>query len=226
MMAAATLLALGGLLSLMRVSRTWAYGIVVLAIAEMGVFALCNSPTAPLYLPFPTNWQKAIALLGRDDRVLDLNLYARVCNEAMVRGYDELYGYDAFILKRYWDFLCASQGFALGTEYTTVPITRVPNCLRMLRCRLVLYIGKDGPAYGGVRDPMPRVQLVQDYQIIPEREKLLGTGTSERLDGTRQVVLEEKPDPVPQSGGGGTAAVVGISTDALEITADVNAPSI
>src|SRR5262249_31009341 len=63
--------------------------------------------------------------------------------------------------------------------------------------------------------------------VLPDRNAIFDTARSATFDPAREVILESEPEPKPSPAENpGTAKIVAASTDALEIEADVEQPSI
>jgi hypothetical protein len=74
---------------------------------------------------------------------------------------------------------------------------------------------------------MSDLHLVSSYRVLPDRNAIFDALRSATFDPTREVILESEPEPNPSPAeSAGTARIVAASTDALEIEADVEKPSI
>jgi hypothetical protein len=75
--------------------------------------------------------------------------------------------------------------------------------------------------------PMPHLQLISSYRVLRDRNAIFEALRSPAFDLGHEVLLESEPQPRPSPAENtGTARIVTASTDALEIKADVEQPSI
>jgi hypothetical protein len=131
-------------------------------------------------------------------------------------------------VRRYAEFMTWSQGGDPDQAMSYVRFARYDPLFAMLRLRYVfgqrdteLEIG-DAPEL-----PLSHLQLVSNYRVLPDRNAIFDALRSARFDPAREVILESEPEPKPSPAeGAGAARIVAASTDALEIEADVEQPSI
>jgi hypothetical protein len=74
---------------------------------------------------------------------------------------------------------------------------------------------------------MDRLQLVQQYQVISERDEILRTLDSPSFNPRERVILETEPNPAPQpSAEKGTVTLLDSSANQLTVEADLPHPAI
>jgi len=161
-------------------------------------------------------------------------------------GKPDIWGNDPGPLKRYAEFITATQGGDPDHLSQTMDFHSFPRVYAMLRFRYAFL-----PAAGGgiqiaeqVEKPMPQAQLVADYRVISGRDQMLAALESPDFDPRRMVLLES--NPYPQTNGlgtsrstfpgtsafpgtstsSGTVRVVANSADEMTVEAVVNTPAL
>jgi len=149
-------------------------------------------------------------------------------NSAMLIGAQDMWGYEATVVRRYAEFMTWSQGGDPDQAMSYVKFVRYDPLFAMLRLRYVfgqhggeLEIG-DAP-----EPPMSHLHLISDYRVLRDRNAIFDAVRSVTFNPAREVILKSEPEPKPSPAGStGTARIVAASTDAIEIEADVEQPSI
>jgi hypothetical protein len=218
--AAAVLAACALLLAAARRHPRAAYVMALVAGGELGVFAAAHRSTAPPVMPYPPLWREAAAG-GGDVRVR--HVLDAFSNQGMVRGHLDVWGYDASVPARYSDLL-AAMGEVAEREGDGAPRLRGANA--MLRWRYLFGVRPDGaPALLDLGEPLPRVLLVEEVRVVPDRADMLRTLLDAGFDPWRTALLETPPEPWPDRGAGGPAGKVRVlqeGTDILDL--EVEAP--
>jgi hypothetical protein len=97
----------------------------------------------------------------------------------------------------------------------------------MLRWRYAFIAAQDGDHIFTAKSFMPRLQLIQDYRVIPGRDAIFQAMTSPAFDPQQQVILETQPIPAPISfPEKGTVTIADSSPGQLTIEADLPHPAI
>jgi hypothetical protein len=236
---AGTLVAMCAALALLRVSTRFSLLVAAVTVTELTIFANSIFASGPMYLPYPANWRSATERMSRDSRVLHPTL--EYPNTAMVYGFNDLYGYDALALKRYSDFIAATQDRDPDQTNFATQFERVkyPNLFQLLRCQYVFYLrdALDGNKHPiqvseilSVDNPLPQVLLMPQYAIRNSRPEVLAALRDPKFDPRQTVLLESSPDPqppqAPRTQVRGRAWVGHSSTDWLEINADLRESAI
>jgi len=109
-------------------------------------------------------------------------------NDGILRGYEDVQGYDPFTLKRYIDYLNKSQNLPMSLNAVNVQyITHLANPLiRMLNVKYSIW---DDAGVLKQRDYMPRAHMVHQARKVPG-EKILDLMMSDDFNPTETVVFE------------------------------------
>jgi hypothetical protein len=216
MISAGTLLLLSALFFLTRVSNKAACAIALLAVVEIFVFARTSRPTFDFTTTQLPGLKSFLAEHPGDYRILQF----QNPNSAMSLGTYDIWGYDPCRLGRYAQFIAF-------TQRREFELSRYHRLYRMLRCRYAFATAGDKIRVTEFNDIMPRLQLIQDYVVIPDRNQIFRAMEDTAFDPRRKVILETLPDPEPvKSEEKGTAKILNSSTDHLTIEANLPNPAI
>ncbi|MCJ7663011.1 MAG: YfhO family protein [Desulfobacterales bacterium] len=221
---AGTLALLAGLIWALKHGRWAVYGISVLAIVEVFVFARSSRVTFNLCEATMPPIQQFFTEHPGDYRVL--NMISP--NLAMLTEKGDLWGYDPGVPARYAQFIAFTQNEDPdhATQYLEF---KGPNSLyRMLRLKYVLIPEQQRMRVIEMQDVLDRLRLINDYEILNGRGQIF-KAMSEHFDQAQKVILEAQPQPAPQlrsSTAGGKVRIVNSSTDFLEIQGDLLSPAI
>jgi hypothetical protein len=222
---AGSLLLLAGLFALKRRWNYAVYAIILLALAELTVFALPLRSTFDLTdIKLPQPFKEEISRLPGDFRIF--NTFDR--NGGMMAGLFDIWGYDPGVSRRYSEFMSFTQGLDPGSATQEIKFSRVNRLFSLLRLRCVIQRDGNQPQMMVLTEPvLPRLLLVRNFQVVKDRDSILRLLASSEFDLNRTVVLESPPQPLPRpSDNQGTAKIVDESTDYLTIEADINSPAI
>lgn len=207
-------------LLLLRRQTNWAYLIPILVMIELWPGA-GHAWLRFLLLPPPPAWQPAFVKIDRDDRVVVMSPNQQ--NLTIPLRFESVNGYDPAVLAR-WDALV---GPMLGSEVRTgnLEMRRLRPNVRwdMLRLGVTLPDHPDIPL-----NPVPRVTLLDSAIVVPGPEESLLAVREQDFDPRKAVVLETSPNPSPERGDIpiGSAEVISVTTDDMEIVADISRPAI
>jgi len=221
--AAVKLLAFSALLVLVGTARRMAYLVALVAVAEIFVFARSTIATFDLASTEASHLEAFLDKNRGDYRIF----YPPDPNIAIRLGTQDVWGYAPLINKRYAEFMAFTQGERVEPVDQDIHLRRFTRVHAMLRLRRVF--SRDG--YAG-RDltgnaPMDRLQLVQQYQVISERDEILRTLDSPSFNPRERVILETEPNPAPQpSAEKGTVTLLDSSANQLTVEADLPHPAI
>jgi hypothetical protein len=228
--AAAASLVLAAAFRAARRSTRAAYAIFAIGAIEVLGYAALMRPTFDLDQLYPRDLVSATKrFAGSDDRMLDLV----VPNGGLGLRTADIWGNDPGVSRRYAEFIAYTQGMPPDAATQYVDFGQPHRFFGLVRCRSVF--AADGAAVKGVDlasilpgySPLPRLSLIQEYEVVPGRDAAFRAMDAGTFDPRRTVVLESKPDPVPSSGGApGSVQLVESSTDFLTIRADLPQPSI
>lgn len=203
-----------------------ACGLVALAAIEMVIFARHATATMTIEQTMPAEWQSALAAAPAEARVVVVNQEDQ--NAGMIFGFDNIWGYDPGVLKRYAELMYAANGMHPDQAMQYPPYRGLPNAqvLPMLRCALALQ--KQAPKVIRVpTPPLPEALLVRNYAVSTNRDTILRTIIATSFEPRLGVILEADPNPAPVKGGSiGTVSVGARSTDSIDIAAEVETPAL
>jgi hypothetical protein len=147
----------------------------------------------------------------------------------MAAGGNDLWGYDPMILDRYARFVAFTQGVQAGTMMIG-EIKKLSPLFSLLRLRYVFQTRLEqdhSPFFASPIGELPRALLVSRWRVVADGHETLTAMADPGFDPYAVVLLEADPDPAPvESDREGSVSVVDLSTDAMEIRADVPAPAI
>jgi hypothetical protein len=235
--AGGTVVAIAAVTSLIRWSKRAACGLMVLAIAELFTFARSMRATMPLVTDFPETaspqikscypaWRDAIRRLAPDRR--GLNVVTEFANASMSLGYNDLWGYDPGVQKRWAELLAATQGVPPKNASQYLAVRQINlNIFRMLRCAAVLTPNPQRPVIE-LPNPLPVATVISDWVKFASVEPALSYMLQDNFDPTRTIVLESESSvkTQPAAEPPGYASVVAGDTDWMEIHATLTRPGI
>ena len=226
-----TLLALGGILRSAHRRPAALVGVLALACLEMLCFARSCLGDFPLREVFATPDARFLAAHHGGFRVDNENNH----NLGMSLGGDDLWGYDPGVLRRYAEWISASQDLDPDDASETMQIARLPPVFAtLLRARYVIpqdWSPDDGEQSITRNDvpvaPAARLMLVSRARVVAERNAELDAIFEPTFDPTREVLFETAPVPAPAGvDSPGEVRLAHETTDALTIEADLRAPAI
>jgi hypothetical protein len=215
---------LGIILAFAKRERRAVFGVIALGAAEIFVFAHGASAT----------FDSATIVNGDEKRFLDEHpgdyriMNVTNPNSAMLIGAQDMWGYEATVVRRYAEFMTWSQGGDPDETMSYVKFIRYDPLFAMLRLGYVLRQRGNELEIGDAPKPaMSHLHLLSSYRVLPDRNAIFDALRSTTFDPTREIILESEPEPKPSPAENpGTARIIAASTDALEIEADVEQPAI
>jgi hypothetical protein len=215
---------LGSTVVFARRERRALFGVIALGATEMCVFARGARATFDSAIIVNADEKHFLDEHPGDYRIMNV----ANPNSAMLIGAQDMWGYEATVVRRYAEFMTWSQGGDPDQAMSYVRFVRYDPLFAMLRLRYLfgqhgteLEIG-DAP-----EPPMSHLHLIPSYRVLPDRNAIFDALRSITFDPGREVILESEPEPKPSPAeNASTARIVAASTDALEIEADVEQPSI
>ena len=218
-------------LVVMILAATWykpgiAYALIVLAMLEMVCFAASTRASSPADVDIPQNWATTIQKMPQDARVMEETAVARN-NAGMWFGYDDVWGYDPGVLKRYAELVTLSQGGNPEKASQYIQFHRMDvNVFPLLRAAAAFTNNNNQPVVA-IQSGMNVAQLIPSAIVKTGRDDVLATIESKTFSPRQQVVLETQPSIKPaDSLDPGSVKILQQSTDWIELTADVHANSI
>jgi hypothetical protein len=215
---------LGIILILARRDQRALFGAIALGVTEMFVFAYGARATFDAASIVNADEKRFLDEHPGDYRIMNVGNP----NSAMLIGAQDLWGYDATVVRRYAEFMTWTQGGDPNNAMSYVKFVQFDPLFAMLRQRFVFSQqgGKLETAEAPV-PPMPHLQLLSKYRVIQNRDAIFDALRSETFEPTHEVILESEPAPRPVPGeNNGSAQIVATSTDSLTIKAEIEQPTI
>lgn len=223
MLAGAILLAAGTAISLTERWPPLRYLVPAILLLEILGFAERQVATARLSDAMSDMLHEFVAANAGDYRVLDLWRP----NNGFLLGVPDLWGNNPAVLRRYAEFMTFSQGGDPDRATQYLPIRRIDPLLAILRFRYAFIPSNDGfQMLEADTAPLPRLLLVNEWLLRDGRDAVFSALRDPSFDPQRTALLESEPDPRPQSGAAGSAALVSASPDALSIEVDTAQPAL
>lgn len=222
-LAAGLLSTTGILLALRSRTKGFIYAVVALGLAEVLWFARVSRPTFDSATIVNPEERAFVTEHPGDYRILN----SSNPNSAMSLRVPDIWGYDPNVVRRYAEFVTWTQNGDPDEATLYVKFTHFDPLYPMLRLRYV-FAQRNGELLTAESplSPMPHLQLICTYRVLAGRGQIFEAMRSS-FDPTREIILETEPDPRPVAGDDpGTAKIMGQSTDALTIEADLNRPAI
>jgi hypothetical protein len=213
------------ILAITRFKPGFAYALLILAAIELISYAASTRATMNSTLTMPAGWLQAITSAPANSRVLDATSMQN--NWGMWFGYDDVWGYDPGVLKRYAELVSFSQGMNPDKAMQYVVFRRTdPKIFPLLRCAFVLRDDPKQPAIP-MPPPMELAQLIPTAYALKDRDHIFSAMRSESFDPRKAVLLENEPDIKPVwSAEPGVVRITNQTTDTIDLEADVNSPAI
>ena len=215
---------LGVILALARREPRALFGVIVLGAGEMFGFAHGTRATFDSTTIVNPDEKRFLEEHAGDYRIMNV----ANPNSAMLIGAQDMWGYEATVVRRYAEFMTWSQGGDPDQAMSYVKFTRYDPLFAMLRLGYVLrQQGTELQIGDAPEPPMSQLKLVSSYRVLPNRNAIFDALRSATFDPAREVILESEPELTPApTENHGTARIVAASTDALEIEADIEQSAI
>ncbi len=205
--------------------RSLAYVLPVIAAVELTFFTYGARASSPATIELPQAWRDEVSRSPRDSRFIVTE--PNFMNAPMYFGFNGVWGYDPGVLKRYAELITFSQGgdASKASQYLQLHQPSA-NFFRMIRAKSVLLRDAAQPVVQ-LNPPLPTAVLVRNYSVLTNRDEILRAVDSSAFDPGSSVILETAPPVLPVKGSSiGHVEADAISTDALEIRAEIETPAI
>ena len=215
---------LGAILIFARREPRALFGVIALGATEMFIFAYGTRATFDSATIVNPGEKGFLEQHAGDYRIMNV----ANPNTAMLIGAQDMWGYDATVVRRYAEFMTWSQGGDPNKAMSYVKFSGYDPLFAMLRLRYVFgQHGNEMEIGDAPEPPMSQLQLVSSYRVLRDRNAIFDALRSPAFDPAHEVILESEPEPKPSPAkSAGTTQIITASTDALEIEADVEQPSI
>lgn len=203
--------------------RTAVYGIFLLAIFEVFIFARLSLAAFDAQIARPPALGKFVSSIQNDARIL--NLWQP--NSALSFNALDIWGYDPGVPKRYAEFIAFTQGENPQKASQYANIRQYHPLLKMLRLRYLIVAEEGSLRAQEFPTGMSRINLIPRWLYIKTDRKILEEMGNTAFDPAKTVILEKQPSmteddcPTP-----GRAQVVSSSSDELTIEANLSCPAI
>lgn len=199
------------------------YLIATIAFIEVFIFAGINRPAFDVQKTMIDDFKSFYTEHPGDYRVLSKYLP----NMAASTGAKDIWGYGPVALKRYAQFMAYTQGKNPDEVTTYLRVNHYHRLLSMIRLRYIILFGQNGFLVKEMRDSMPRLNLIQEWKVIPDRDNIFKEMDKASFDPRQQVIIESPPYPEPvKSKNIGYCTIVDSSTDHVTIKANLTGSSI
>lgn len=181
------------LLALLARRRPRAAGaLLLLATAELFLFARAHRPVSAIDPPLPAAFSAALDALPADARFLrNPSLWDGLVRR---RPLTDAWGYDPGVLRRYAELMYAGQSQDPDELRSDLAFVREsPGVLRTARVALVLEASPRVAAHRLSAPPLPRALLVPSARVLPGRDAILSAMLAPGFDPAATVLLETPP---------------------------------
>jgi len=216
------------LASLCFLGSTWrnaVYGIAVLAVLELFIFARSNRPTFDMS-QLQSSYDRIDQFYLKNPG--DYRVYGIEAKSLVTDGLD-IWEDEPMIPSRYAKFVCYSQGIAENRLFSVSPVfTKFGKVFGLIRLKNLL--SDDGQALHSFGLPfplMPRMSLIYHWDIQSDSAAELKAITNENFNPAKNILLETIPSisPIPGDEKGGLRWT-DHSTDEVEIQVKTVQPCI
>jgi hypothetical protein len=191
------------------------YCVVIMACAEVCIFAAMNRPVFDIRSVMLDDFQRFYREHPGDYRVWS----QFIPNMAASTGSKDIWGYFPVVQKRYAQFMAFTQGANPDQAMQNIRINGYHPLFRMLRCRYVITPRDNGASIQEMdQQTMPRLLLIHNWQTLSLRNDIFQEMAKPTFDPLSTVILESAPVPQPdRTPALGTVAIEESSTDSLRI---------
>jgi hypothetical protein len=195
-------------------------------VAEMIGFAASQLTVSHLSDTIPDGIKQFVRTHPGDYRVLD---FARP-NNGFLLGAGDLGGNDPSPLQRYAEFINFTQGVDPDHVTQDLNFKSFVPLLAMLRFRYAFIPASTN--LGDVRVveseilPLPRLLLISGEKVLAGRNALFSAMSDPSFNPSKVVLLENEPDPQPESGPIGAVKLISDLPDDLIVEADTGKPAL
>lgn len=212
-----------GILTILLVSRirfAAIYLLLPVALVELVIFVSSVHTTVESQPSVSAQWIKTIRSRPENSRVIGINEH----NMGMWFGYNDVWGYDPGVLKRYAELVTFSQGHDPDTASQNLQFSKTHfNIFPLLRVSGVLFDNPGQPMIS-TPAPMPVAQLIPKAVVLENRDEIFSALDPNSFDPTQTVLLERKPTIEPAGASDpGTVEILSQSTDQIELSVNAAA---
>jgi hypothetical protein len=194
-----------------------------LVVVEMIGFAAGQVAVSSSSDAMPDVLRQFVSAHPGDYRVLNL----AQPNNGFLLGAGDLSGDNPSVLRRYAEFMTFVQGGDPDHATQNLTFNKFDPLYAILRFRYSFV-----PVSEGVQvvespvPPLPRLLLVSDWKMPGGRDAIFSAMRDPSFNPAKTVLLESKPEPSPQPGAVGSAALIAESPEELTVEADTDRPAV
>jgi len=208
---------------LTKYNKIFIYLIALLAMGEVFIFAHNARPTFDLQKRFNNDAAVFVREHPGDYRILN----PAAPNSAMSAGAFDLWGYDPGVSRRYAEFMYFTQGLNPNQANQYLNFQKIHPRFDMIRCRYIFIPQQKRTAVRETADPMPRLNLIANWQVIPQRNDIFREMEKTTFNPRKTVILEEavplKPTLLDKMG---DISIADSSSDHLTIRVKLEQPAV
>lgn len=222
-LAGVILIAAGASLLLSHKQPLLRWALPALLMAEMIGFAASQIAVSNISDAMPDSLRQFVANHPGDYRVLDL----AYPDNGFLLGAGDLGGVNPAPLRRYAEFITFTQGADPDHPTQNLPFKSSPRIYAMLRLRYAFVRDSRGiRLVKRATPPLPRVLLVHGERVLSGRDAIFSAMHDRRFDPSKTVLLEEQPEPHPESDAQGTVKLDSVLPGELVVEAETSKPAL
>jgi len=205
---------------------SWNASLLAIVTMEMLLFVHATSAESPLKAAnYPPEWDQAVAQLGPGQRALIT--YLPASNLPLTNRFPGVWGYDPNGLRRWAEFMFASQGRSPSEadQYLQIRKLNLPF-FQLAACQYALTMSPQSPVMV-IPDPLPFATLIGDVRVVKDRDSILSAMGAGDFNPRQQVYLEQAPSVhVQPNSSPGSITALAITSDEWDVKATVSQPVI
>ncbi|MEQ8168784.1 MAG: hypothetical protein ABRQ38_07780 [Candidatus Eremiobacterota bacterium] len=208
---------------LIKYNNKMVYIIASVAVIEVIVFAFSVRASFDISSTHFYEMEKFVSSHPGDYRVLEIINP----NLGMFTGMKDIWGHEPSCIKRYAEFMAFTQGRDVNDVAEYFVFNKIHPLFSMVRCKYIFSPENNQIKVMELPDPMAKLELIREYEVIKERDKIFTAMGEPVFNPGQKVILETEPDIKPvKSQNKGYAKILQEGTDFLTIEAETSEPAI
>lgn len=200
--------------------RLAVWGLMLFAMGEVVFFAWSHRTDFSLKQLSAAQTVEFLRTHRGDDRVLNLVLP----NSGMLTHTPEVWGSDPGILRRWEEFMAATQN-STSPYSQFLKFDRLPPVLALTRLRWVIAKEQGQWQTTEIPSPLPHVRLYHRIETVADQRQRLQRLTDPQFDFRQTLLLESESPIQPVAGASGEVTVINEESDGFELEVRVSAPA-
>jgi len=214
----------GALLIAVSRCRHWAAILVAVACAELMIFDRTMVTTFDPIVSRPPIMTAWFNTSPGDYRVIQ---NGSPTNATMAYKAFDLWGYDPMVLRRYSEFVIASEHGDVNSAGMYAILHHPAESFRLLRLKYMFEWSGATPSIATVDGGLPHALLVYQFRVITGRDKIFDAILDHGFSGRQDVILEKDPGIVAvQPAAPGSVSAKWVDSDTLQVDAWTPTPGI